>query len=277
MPERSITESIDLSKSHLYTLSIRLSTDGFSFCIFDPSKKEVVYYFSKDVEQSLSFASNIKKICNELEILNKPYREVNVILVDRRFTLLPYELFDEEQARDIFYYNLSKKENEQVLSHYLKKGEVIVLFGIDKSTHHYLKAHFPEVRFYSQVGSLMEYFARVSKSDRNRMFAYLRGKAIDLYCYGDDQLILANSFECKNKDDQMYYLLYIWKQLGMDQEKDELYLTGEIIEIEEIQQDLQRFIQYVSIIDSVITYDLTTYKKGGNIPLDIQALLFPES
>ncbi|WP_349832949.1 DUF3822 family protein, partial [Bacteroides fragilis] len=45
MPDRAIAETIDFGKSEQYTLSIRLSTDGFSFSVFNPlGDGEFSYY-----------------------------------------------------------------------------------------------------------------------------------------------------------------------------------------------------------------------------------------
>ncbi len=38
------------------------------------------------------------------------------------------------------------------------------------------------------------------------------------------QLLLANSFECMQTEDRIYYLLYVWKLLEeFNQERDELH------------------------------------------------------
>ena len=60
------------------------------------------------------------------------------------------------------------------------------------------------------------------------MYIHLRKEAVDIYAYERGRLIFANAFACKETNDRIYYILYIWKQLGMEQERDELHLTGEL-------------------------------------------------
>ena len=56
MPEKAIAERIDFSKSEQYTLSIRLSTDGFSFSIYNPILDSSLSYFSQEIDVPLSIS-----------------------------------------------------------------------------------------------------------------------------------------------------------------------------------------------------------------------------
>jgi hypothetical protein len=49
---------------------------------------------------------------------------------------------------------------------------------------------------------------------------------MEVFCFDKGNLLLINSFPCKQTTDRVYYLLYIWQQLNYNQEKDELHLTG---------------------------------------------------
>lgn len=50
---------------------------------------------------------------------------------------------------------------------------------------------------------------------------------MDTFALDKGRLQLANSYTINNTGDCSYYLLNIWKQLGYDQEHDELHLTGD--------------------------------------------------
>ena len=77
-----------------------------------------------------------------------------------------------------------------------------------------------------------------------------------LYCYDRNHLLLANSFECKQTADRIYYLLYIWKQLGFEQERDEMHLTGELSDKEALLSELRKFIRQVFIMNPATNLDL---------------------
>ena len=55
-------------------------------------------------------------------------------MADKRFTLIPLELFEDDQSEMVFYHNHTPKENETIKYNILKKNNAVVIFGMDKST-----------------------------------------------------------------------------------------------------------------------------------------------
>lgn len=257
MPDRAITETIDFSKSEQYTLSIRLSTDGFSFSTYNPIYDSSPSFFEKKVETSLSLTANLKQAFRELDFLNHTYKRVNILMADNRFTLVPLELFEDDQSEMIFYYNHTGRENETVKYNILKKNNAVVIFGMDKSTCQFISTQYPEAKFYSHAAPLIEYFSAKSRlGNSKKIYASIRYDAVDTFCYERGRLILANSFECHQTDDQIYYLLYLWKQLNFDQERDELHLTGVFDDKEKLVQELRKYIQQVFIMNPTRNIDI---------------------
>ena len=254
-------ETIDFSKSEQYTLSIRLSADGFSFSVFNPLGEGELSFFDRKVEESLSLTANLKQTFREIEWLKHPYRRVNILMADKRFTLVPLEFFEDEQTETLFYHNHPKRENEIVQYNILRKNNAVVLFSMDKSARSFLCEQYPDVRFYSQASSFIEHFSSKSRLGNSRkMYVHLRKDAADLYCYDRNHLLLANSFECKRTSDRIYYLLYAWKQLDFNQERDELHLTGILADKEILIKELRKYI-------------LQTFIMSPETNIDIQALL----
>lgn len=256
-PTYSMIETTDFSKSEQYTLSIRLSADGFSFSVFNPLTDGDLSFFEHKVDESLSLTANLKQTFREIEWLNHPYRRVNVLMADKRFTFIPLEFFEDEQAEVVFYHNHPQRENELVQYNILPKNNIVVLFGMDKSTCSFLREQYPDIKFYSQASPFIEFFATKSRLGNSRkMYAHLRKDAVDIYAYERGRLLLANSFACKETNDRLYYLLYIWKQLGMEQERDELHLTGELSDKEQLLPELRKFIRQVFIMNPAANLDL---------------------
>lgn len=257
MPDRAMTETIDFSKSEQYTLSIRLSTDGFSFCIYNPIHDSSLSFFEKEIDASLSLTANLKSAFRELAFLNHLYKRVNILVTGKRFTLIPLELFEADQAEILFHHNHLKRENEIIQYNILKKNNIVTLFGMEKSAYLFLSEQFPNVRFYSQASPLTEYFSIKSRlGNSKKMYASLRNDAIDLYCFERGHLLIANSFECKQTADRIYYLLYTWKQLDFNQERDELHLTGLIKDKETLTGELRKFIQQVFVMNPETNIDI---------------------
>ena len=250
-------ETTDFSKSEQYTLSIRLSTDGFSFSVFNPLGDGELSFYDRKVDESLSLTANLKQTFREVEWLSHSFRRVNVLMADKRFTFIPLEFFEDEQAEAVFYHNHPKQNNELVQYNILQKNNIVVLFSVDKSVCSFLCEQYPDVRFYSQASPFIEFFATKSRLGNNRkMYVHSRKEAIDIFAYERGRLQIANSFPCKETNDRIYYLLYIWKQLGLEQERDELHLTGELPDKDQLLSELRKFIRQVFIMNPATNLDL---------------------
>ncbi len=250
-------ETIDFSKSEQYTLSIRLSTDCFMLSVYNPISGENFTFTEWSVDETLSLTANLKKMFRELEWISHTFRRVNILMADKRFALVPLEFFEDEQTEMLFYHSHSARENELVQYNILRKNNAVVLFGMDKSACNFLKDKYPDCRFYAQASSLIEAFAAKCRLGNSRkMYVNLRERGIDLFCYDRGRLLLANSFECRETADRIYYLLYSWKQLGFEAERDELHLSGNLSDKESLLPELKKYIRQVYIMTPSSNIDL---------------------
>ena len=277
MLEKALVEKIDFSKSEQYTLSIRLSTDGFSFSIYNPIHDSSLIYLPQPMNMDLPVAANIRELLKS-DILQYPYKRVNVLQVSKRFTLYPFELLENEEHYDpFFHYNHPKKENEVVLCNELIKANMKILFGMDQTGWQLLSEHFPKARFYSQSSPLIEYFvAKCRLGNSKKMYVYVRGNSLDVFCFDRGRLLLANSFAGNHVEDAIYYLLYIWKQLDYAQERDELHLVGTFHDKEKLIAGLRRFIRQLFIINPKSEFNHPALTRIEDIPFDLQTLLLCE-
>ena len=215
--------SIDFNQSEQYTLSIRLSADGFSFSIYHPQDKDDFFFANYPVNVSISMTANLKKMIQTVEEMKHSYGQVNILVDTQRFTPVPFDLFEDEQTENLFYYNFPQRDNEVVLCNILGKSNIALLFGMDKHAHQLLCEHFPQARIFACISPLMEHFSRKShEGNVRRMYIHARENAMEVFAFDKGKLLFANTFTCQQITDQVYYLLYIWQQLGFNQEKDQL-------------------------------------------------------
>lgn len=272
-----MTERIDFSKSEQYTLSIRLSADGFSFSIYNPLTDNDCCFVPYPVNAGYSMTANLKEMLNAAEALKHPYKRVNILYDSPRFTPVPLDLFEDEQMDTLFYHNFPQGNNEVVLCNVLGKSNVVILFAMDKHTHQLLAEHFSTARFFSTASPTTEYFARKSRLGNSRkLYAYLREQRMEVFCFDRGNLLLLNTFPCKQTADRVYYLLYVWQQLGYDQERDELHLAGKKEGKEELVKELRNYLRQVFIIHPKAEFNRSGISKIEEIPFDMQTLLLCE-
>ncbi|MBQ8443701.1 MAG: DUF3822 family protein [Bacteroides sp.] len=255
--------NIDFSKSEQYTLSIRLSADGFSFSVHRSSWNDDFFYAEYPVNVSCSMTANLKKMLQAKEELKHPYGQINILIDTPRFTSVPFDLFEDEETEALFYHNFPERENETILCNILGKSNIALLFGMDKHAHQLLGEQFPNARIFACVCPLIEYFTQKSReSNQRRLYAYFQAHQMTVFAFDKGKLLLVNTFNCKQTSDQIYYILYVWQQLGFNQEKDQLLLTGKMENKEELLTELNKFLRQV-----------TPLPMQDNLPFDIQTLM----
>ena len=257
----------DYNKSEQYTLSIRLSADGFSFSICHPQKEEDRMLVDFPINPAISMTANLKEMIAANEALKYPYRKTNILIDTVRFTPIPFDLFEDEHLETLFYHNFSKTDNETVLCNILGKSNAVILFGMDKHAHQLLGEHFPQARIFSTVSPLIEHFVSLSRKENNRsLYIHLQNARMEVFAFDRGKLLLANAYACKHMNDRIYYLLYVWQQLGFSQENDRMYLAGHEASFLELEEELNKFIRHTSYLPS-------TWKE---FPFDMQTLLLCE-
>lgn len=273
MTEKLSISPIDLSNTEQCTLSVRLSAEEFSYSIYNPAQAKAYRFFKKDTNENLSMAANVKEAIKENDFLKQVYRKVNVMVVTKKFTLIPFELFEDEQVESILYHSHTRNENEIVLYNILKKANVVVAFAVDKSAHWQILDQFPDANFYCQASPLTEYLSGRSKQGNNlKMYAYLRKSSVDVMCYDRGKVLLINNFKCSETADIIYYLLYVWKQLEFNQERDELHLMGNSPNKESLANGLKQFVRQLFVISPKKEFSLNELSKVEDIPFDLQIL-----
>lgn len=248
------------TKSRHAALCMRLGSEGFVFLSGDPSGNGTQTVLEPKTAPALSLTANLKKAFEEQEMLNADYKQVRIVFADKRFTLVPAELFDESQQDVLFYYNHPRHAAETLCHHTVDCLNTVVVFAADSSTLHFLNRQFPQARCFSQAGVLLQHFAAASsRAEHERtMYVHASRESIGVYAFHRNRLLLANVFHCRYPEDRVYYLLYVWKQLEFDQLHDGLCLTGDITGKEKFVTQLREFVRHISIPAQPAHIDLQT-------------------
>lgn len=270
-------DNIDLSKSKEYTLSIRLSSDGFSFSVINPQKKSDFMFSQFEISATTSVSANLKRWLTETKELNLEYKKVYVIFDSPRFMAVPLPLYQEENKEKIFYYNYSNTSNEKVLSNTITDDNVVILFGVDKYCNQIVHEHFSNASVFCSVTPLLKYyFSKGHLGINKKIFVQLSEHDITLFCFDNEKLLLMNSYSCKQIPDRAYYILYAWNNIGGDIENDEIILNGNIKDKDSLQKELKRFVPGVYSLSVKSEFNRSPIAQIESLSFDMLTLLICE-
>ena len=256
----------DFRKAEQYTLSIRLTADGFCFSLYNPTeeKGKMYSYLYVEAEEDLSLCANLKKVWRQNEWLSYHFGQVRVVVESIRHTLVPLSLFEDEQSERLFHQCFTPADNELILYDILPKSNAVMLYGMDESAYDFLKDKYPDTIFRSKAGVLVDVFVAKNRENSNRkLFVDFGTNMLTIYNFDDMKLQLCNSQAVNQVNDAVYYLLLCWKSLGLNQELDELFLSGTLTIQEELLSLLRRYISKVSVISDSLYLDLQSVTSCG--------------
>ena len=251
-----------------YSLSIRLMPGGFSFSIHNKLVDNSFVYFDRKGNDALYSLMDFENSIIAEDILCDEYNGINLIVASDRFTLVPAELFDENEFLKFYEFNIESRD-EEVVYKYMPGNDCYIIFGIDTDKYLFLKRTFSDLNIYHHLEILGEYFVSKSRmGNSEKMYCQVRYGMLDIICYKKGKLCFMNSFRYKHIDDVTYFVMNIWKTLGYDQYKDSL----QIISDGEITSSLINTLkEYISLVTPVVfpSEAFNLGKQCLNAPFDI--------
>ena len=231
------------------TLSIRISTDGFCFCGYTPSLPGSLKYFFYKPEKDLTLTTNLQKGVEQC-----PFK----------------------QCHKTFYRHCFPKNETryEIVANRLNAQGITVLFPIEKALCEYIQ-QLGNTTFYSSPSILLGLITSKPVNESNYMLAFFQGDLAIYISIKDGKLQLANAFKNDCGQDCIYYLLGIWKEQGLSQENDTLYLCGDT-GVEANIMTIGRFIKNCKRLNANQLFPSTLLNKMEGIPFDLQALILCE-
>ena len=213
----STFDSQQISKYHL---SIELSEKSISYCIVDKNKYRCYLLFSQNYE-----SQNLLKILNEDEFITREFLSKSISFVNFPNTLIPKELFNEKDKKNIFSVNHSLTNEELVIDEL--KSKIINLYAIPNTIFQTVKNVIPEAIIRSNSSILINNFLSLNNLQET-MFLFLKDSYINIVVTKGDSLIFQNKFEYQTKEDLLFYVLFSIQQLNFSNEEINTVIYGNI-------------------------------------------------
>jgi hypothetical protein len=266
---------IDFNKTRQYTLSIRLSADGFCFTIHNPQVANEYAYLPYRIDPLKPLTANLKRAIEETDMLHYTYGATNIILADASYTLVPKEYYAEQYKQEFYRQNISGTTTNSTIMHNVVGDErVVLLFAIDKQLHKYLTAQYPKARIYASISPLINFgVERSYATEKKYCLLHVNKRSIDFMCYENAAPLFANSFQCRNTADALYYILNCWSMLGLSQTDETLHIAGQSRQTKALTKELGKFIKNIHTIRPAEEFHSSELARIDELTLDLQTLI----
>lgn len=249
--QNSLANLHNFAKSHL---SIQVSLDGFSYCVFDEDLVDVVtlkeYEFSERVQNTDKLLQYIKEIFDTEPFLKNPFESVNVTYRNNLSTLVPKAFFNETSLADYLKYTVKVLENDKISFDDIDSFQVKNVYIPYENVNRFFRQIFIDFKYKHTstilLSSLLKYFKNTSKS---YFFINVAKHQLDLIYLQNSEITLFNSFLYKTKEDFIYYILYTMEQLEIDPNDQSVTLIGDISKESPLFDILYHYVRHVNFLN----------------------------
>ena len=261
-----VPDILTTDNAEKYTVSIRLWPGGLSFAGHIPSEKDSLFYTETEIDRTKPYLQAIKDIFFAYPFFSYAYKHTYVVCANRQYTLIPATTFLEEQKERLMSFVFSSPE-EKILHENLDEFDSKILFGMQPKVYDFFSRMLINPIFtHAITAQLMQWRDRSLTVFPKQLFMALHEDTMDAACFYRENLLFINSFQVDDPADMLYYILYVWKQTGLEQQQDQLNLFANTDICQALKENLRT---YLSQIEYVQPRHSGT---GLEVPPDIAAL-----
>lgn len=210
-----------------FDLAVEVGECGFSFSLASASTGEYLAAGHQSLPLGGSHRRLLEKMIRFFETTapfsELEYRRVDLVYLDRDFTLVPEEMFDNEKAGDLLSFAMGKDLRDGVLHETV--GRVVCIFCSREDFVRYFATKVKSVREHHSaavfLNNVLSDLGTGSCIHANSSDGYLQVAVME-----NEKLILDNVFRLEREEDFMYYLLLTANQTGMDVSHTPFVLYG---------------------------------------------------
>ncbi len=231
-------------------LSIQLSLDGFSFCIYDNQREKYMALAAwdfQDVNNTMALNLLLQDFLSGNEWVKHPFEKTSILFETRQCTLVPNPLFNQNNLDQYLRFNHYVDHFHLINHDYLSLLDAENIWAIPENISEKLKGYFPDAGLHHHSSSLIETLMLQNKNrgSEESVFVNVRKKRFDVIVLKGNNLILYNAFSYQTKNDFAYFLVYVLEFLGLNPEKVEVTLLGEIMKHSPIYEIAYKYVRNI--------------------------------
>jgi len=226
-------------------LTVYAGPEQFSFSIYDPDEAGSYFYGELTDENQTGAFSVFKEAFFEQTFFSLPFRKVWIMNHTPMFAFIPNSMYNDSYRDDFMNFLFSDREGIP-LNNSIPSGGMTVLYQLPEAVYRFMLRSFAQPEFIHYSTPLITYFLKNGKKSNVRQMAVnLQKNGVDIFCFSNETFLFGNYFPCKGLPEALYYILFTWKQLQLNQQNDFLYITGNNVFKEGLIEKLALYIQQI--------------------------------
>jgi len=242
-------ETLDINSTGNYILSLQAGYEELSYCILDTVRNRFILLRSYTPDENSRFNyEQISEIITGDDFLAKRYNKEFVVMPSAGFTLVPSPLYDPARRDEYFYFNHGEQENMVIMANKLPENDSFLIFGVSKTLFDTVTKFFPAVFPAHHLRPLFSQMSYTIKSQPGPyIHLHIESDFFNLIIFRDLTLQYVNAFNYRNISDIMYFVLNVFKTLGIQGETT-VNLSGITERYDDLNSTLSLYIKNINFV-----------------------------
>ena len=169
-------------------------------------------------------------------------------MINKLSALVPKNLFDENLSLDYLKFNSKLLKNDYAANDLIEEIGAVNVFIPFVNVNNYLIEKFGSFNYYHYSTILIKKLLKYNTDKDISVYANIQSNDFQILIFKNRSLQYYNNFEFKEKEDILYFTLFVMEQNKIDNIKTKLILLGDIKEKSDTYLLLSKFIKNIDII-----------------------------
>jgi len=240
-----------LDKNNIKELSIQINLNGLSFCILNRTTYTIEYINTLPFENKLTPFDTLNRLKTELSsnsVFSESFNSVTIVHQNELSSLVPKKLYSETHKADFLKFNSKILRTDFITQDDIIINESVNVYIPYVNINNYIFETFGEFIYKHSSTILVDtILQKKNVGDQTEVFININAKSIEVLVVKNNNLQLFNSFEYNNKEDFIYYVLFVFEQLKLDVETTPVNLSGQIDENDALFNIIYTYVRHIEI------------------------------
>lgn len=253
----------------MHRMTIRVANGSLAFAIPDANVDSQIAFQQYVTKSGVSMAANLREAFKTVELLQTPTKRARV-LVDSPSLVVPVDEYKERDSEALYKHSFPYAEGCAVVSNVLPDLSSVALFALNRDLKLVVEDHYQDVNYVYLMRPVWDYLHHRSFiGNRRKLYAYFHDGVLELFSFERNHFVFCNRYDTRHMKDAVYFILFVWKQLALDQMYDELFLVGDMPQKEELVATLKTYVSTVVVINPTASFNRAPLTKIKGITFDL--------
>jgi hypothetical protein len=252
------------------SLIIKLSSYGVTLVISDNLGNIIEFNQKefKDYVEDSYLTENLELFIKESDINISNIINVELIVCNKLSSIVPKNLFEEKLSLDYLKFNSKLLKDDYPANDILEEIGAVNVYLPYINVNNYLIEKFGSFNYYHYSTILIKKLIKHNSSKDLALYANIELNNFQVLILKNRKLIYYNNFDIEEKEDILYFILFVMEQNKIDCNNDKLLLLGDIHKESDKYKLLIKFINNIEIMDFVEINKSKTKNIDNNSKVD---------